>query len=411
MSGKCNTCSRPLEPDARFCAGCGSQVLPPPVQYCRGCGQANEDGTGFCRSCGQPFAAGPPADRPEVAKPPHIASPPPAGGNDDAALPQPLWKRPVALVGGGVIALALVVAGWTHRYEWLGLERPMATAGTMPAEGEQAALYVTADANVRDKPTARGTSIKSKIARGTRLTGTMRTGEDGKSLWLKLADGTGYVGAINLSGKPPPTLSRLFNDGEWFPTRPLELRAAPDMSSAVLETAPLGAPLVLAGLTDTGFAEAKLKRGGVGYFLAAGFSFEFGGKPIEITLSPSDCSYGQELGSLFATLEDRRAGDSNAALGKAYSSDEERDAALLAVDGKSRFETMNRSFQGLNLSAIGQHYESTSLYFKNDPGEVRRVFNSLGFVIGNDSTAQGLSVTRAAGEGARYGQSELSCGL
>ncbi len=419
MSGECNTCARPLEPDARFCPGCGSAVPPPPPppQYCRACGQLNDGNAGFCRGCGQSLAA--PAAEAPPAPPPPVATPAPAliWETGEVAPPQPLWKRPAVLVGGAIAALALLVAAWTHRYDWLGLERPAAPAGAMPDAGQEAQLYVIADANVRERPTAQGTGIKNKIARGTRVTGKMQTGEDGKSLWLKLADGSGYVGAVNLSGTEPPTLSRLFNDGEWYPTRPIELRAAPNMSSVVLDTAPLGTPLILAGLTDTGFAEAKLKKGGVGYFLASGFTFEFGGKPVDIKLSLSDCGFGQELGSLLATLEDRRAGDSNAALAKAYPSDEARDAALQAADSQSRYEKMNRTFQGLHLVAIGQHYESSSLYFSNDPGEVRRVFSGLGYSVANDgaivgdgSAVLGASIGRATDEGARYGQSELSCG-
>lgn len=101
--------------------------------------------------------------------------------------------------------------------------------------------------------------------RGTQISGVMQIGEDGTSQWFKLADGRGFVGAVNLSAIAPPKLA--FATGEWERILPMDcaLLAAPMADAAVKITIPAGAKLIEVGSTENDFWEYKLPKGGVGY--------------------------------------------------------------------------------------------------------------------------------------------------
>jgi hypothetical protein len=76
---------------------------------------------------------------------------------------------------------------------------------------------------------------------------------------------------------------------------------------------------------------------------------------------------------------------------------------------------LRRSFDGLSLTALGQHYESQSLYFVDPPAKVIAVFRDNGFNIGPDgifrATELYAAISGTRGEGAVYGKTELSCGV
>ena len=76
---------------------------------------------------------------------------------------------------------------------------------------------------------------------------------------------------------------------------------------------------------------------------------------------------------------------------------------------------MPRSFEGLSLTGIAQHYESQSLYFADPAAKVMDVFRAKGFKIGRDgqfpSTELYAGIATTRGEGAAYGKSELGCGV
>ena len=65
--------------------------------------------------------------------------------------------------------------------------------------GQEATYYIVAPANVRNRATAIGTAIVSQQPRGVAVTGIIELGENGSALWLRLADGSGYISATNLS--------------------------------------------------------------------------------------------------------------------------------------------------------------------------------------------------------------------
>ena len=132
--------------------------------------------------------------------------------------------------------------------------------------------YVIADANLRNRPTS-GSSNLSRVPRGRRLPGEWVTGEDGVSRWLRLADGTGFVSSVNLSSTAPPRLSTNLGEYAFRPSQDLQLHAQPSEMSSVVDTVPPGTLLILTGITANGFAEAKGRRGGVGYFESSGYDF------------------------------------------------------------------------------------------------------------------------------------------
>jgi hypothetical protein len=100
---------------------------------------------------------------------------------------------------------------------------------------------------------------------------------------------------------------------------------------------------------------------------------------------------------------------------KDYPNEEARAKALVAVEGRSTFEKLQRSYEGLTVTAIAQHYESQSVYFAEPAAKVIEVFRTKGYKVGRDgsipSTDLYAGVGNATGEGARYGKSDLSCGV
>jgi uncharacterized membrane protein (GlpM family) len=142
------------------------------------------------------------------------------------------------------------------------------TAATDPAiTGQETSLYIIADANVRDRATAQGSNVVTKIPRGAAITGTMEIGADQTSAWFKLADGRGYIGGVNLSPKQPPALAKTFADMKWNVETGTDVLESPTPGSAVVARLNFGDQTTIAGVTANGYAEVKRSRGGVGYFL------------------------------------------------------------------------------------------------------------------------------------------------
>jgi hypothetical protein len=98
-----------------------------------------------------------------------------------------------------------------------------------------------------------------------------------------------------------------------------------------------------------------------------------------------------------------------------YVSDEARDKALASIEGKSYYQRMERSFNGLSITAIAQHYESQSIYFSDAPDKVIAAFRGAGHKIGRDgqfpATELYAGIGATAGEGRSYGKTDLSCGV
>ncbi|WP_298600699.1 zinc-ribbon domain-containing protein [uncultured Sphingorhabdus sp.] len=393
------------------------------AKYCIQCGTALNEGARFCGQCGAvvPVAG---VDSPATASEPLAATPAYAavehyepasdGGVDDKKGPN--WL----LIGGGAGLIVLLVL-----YYFLFLHDDMAGDSLedriQPTEvSEEVAIskefYAVTEANIRDKASTEGSTVLGKLSRGTAATGKLIVGGDGTSNWLELADGRGYIAAITLSEIQPPEIVKPLGDKSWTTDQAIEIWAQPDTASPLVDRVAAGTPLTLFGITANDFIEVKLKKGGVGYIADGARIAELAnGKPIALAFNPNSCSFGPEIDALFSKMGDRIRANYKALENKEYPSEEARAKALVAVEGRSTFEKLQRSFEGLTVTAIAQHYESQSVYFADPASRVIEVLRSKGYKIGKDgsipSTDLYAGVGGTSGEGARYGKSDLSCGV
>lgn len=277
-------------------------------------------------------------------------------------------------------------------------------------------MFAMAEVNIRDKPTTTGSAIIGKLSRGSAVTGVVKASADGGGDWLELADGKGFIATANLSDTQPPEIAKALGDKVWTADTRLDIWAQPDTASSLVEKVSEGTRLTLSGLTANDFIEIKLRGGGVGYIAdGAAILARLGGRPIAISFNPATCNFGGELGTEFEKLSARVRAQWEALEDREYANDAAREKAYAAVEGKSTYARLPRSFEGLSLTAIGLHYESQSLYFADPAARVIEVFRGKGFRIdgnGNFPSTElyaGISTTR--GEGTAYGKSELGCGV
>lgn len=399
------------------------------VKFCAACGAANTPDARYCAKCGSAIADPVqmerlPEDAPAIAQPAPVMEPTPAEPVTDPVFenaaadekPARNWLFIVGAVGTLLLVGAL--------YFWLFVADDMRdTAGGSSGEdaevadsGEVQQMFVMTEANIRDKATTVGSTILGKMPRGSAVTGLVKLGEDGTSEWLQLQDGKGFIATVNLSDVEPPEITKALNDKVWVADGAIDIWSRPDSSSDLLDRVSEGTKITLSGLTPNDYIEVKLGKGGVGYLAnGAAILARLGGRPIVLSFNPQTCAFGGEIGAEFAKIGAKLRAQWQELENKDFVDDEARDKAYAAAEGKSSYVKLQRSFEGLSLTAIGQHYESQSLYFADPPAKVIEVFRGKGFRIGNDGTFPstelyaGISATR--GEGAAYGKSELGCGV
>lgn len=411
------------------------------ITFCKACDAPLQSGAAFCSKCGTPVADAPAmgADRPQVseeavalpiagpaAMPSSIADAAagetaPPGPADNGAAEIPARNTNWLLIGGAIGTLLVISLIYFMLFVRDDLENSpnsgAANAGTEEIAGQQKQLFAMTEANIRDKPTTVGSVILGKMPRGSAVTGRLVNGsDDPASNWLELADGKGYISAVNLSDAKPPELVKLLNDKVWTADVDIDIWKAPDSTSELVTRANSGTKLTLSGLTANDFIEVKLKSGGVGYIAnAADIMARVGGKPIALSFNPNSCDFGPEISAIFNSLAAQSRKESEEAEDRDYPNDDARDAALSRLEGKSYYQKLQRSFNGLSVTGVAQHYESQSVYFADPPAKVIEIFRSLGFKIDNGGQFPtgdlyaGIVGTR--GEGAAYGKSELSCGV
>lgn len=117
------------------------------------------------------------------------------------------------IIAGAVVLLlgALVAYLFLTRDQSAAPTEPTTAAASAPAPAEPAAVgaevvkYVTSQTNIRNVATAQGpdSRVVGTLSRGQQVRGTMHQGLSGSTYWFKLADGRGWVSAINLSDGPP----------------------------------------------------------------------------------------------------------------------------------------------------------------------------------------------------------------
>lgn len=393
------------------------------AKFCNQCGATLHDGARFCGECGAPV----PSDTIAPAAPPPAASTAssPAADEDipvyveaegDAAVAKkPNWL----LIGGGVLILALLLAYYMiflRDDASGGLEDRVSGNAEQVEEAQSKAYFAVADANIRDKATTEGTKILGKVARGNSVTGKAILGEDGTSNWLELDDGAGFVALVNLSETEPPEIVKPLGDKNWVADSAIEIWSQPDTTSNLVDRVAAGTTLTLFGLTANDFIEVKLKKGGVGYIAdGAKIAERANGKPIALAFNANSCSFGPEIDALFSKMGDRIRANYKTLENKDYPNEEARAKALVAVEGRSTFDKLQRSYEGLTVTAIAQHYESQSVYFAEPAAKVIEVFRTKGYKVGRDGSIPSndlyAGIGNATGEGARYGKSDLSCGV
>jgi uncharacterized protein YgiM (DUF1202 family) len=365
-------------------------------QVCASCGATSANQAAFCASCGRALK---PKMAPKSAK---------SAANRD-------WRMPfVAVVA--VLAMAAL-------YFWLFIADDLKRGSDMPTtEAGEASnpdaqiFFAMTDANLRSKPTLSGSDILGKLPRGSQVTGTIQQGSGVDGGWLELSDGNGFVALVNLSQNKPPALVKALNDQLWVADGLIDVWATTLADSNLLDRLREGAQLTLVGTTADNFVEVKLADGRYGYLAdAPSILARIGGKPIAIGFNPQTCSFSGEIGAEFAKIGAQLRAQWQALEAKEFANEAARQKAYAAVEGKSKYLRLRRSFEGLSLTGLAQHYESQSLYFDDSPAKVMDVFRAQGFDIGRDGLFTGTElyagIAATRGEGAAYGKTELGCGV
>jgi hypothetical protein len=235
----------------KFCVGCGTKINAQ-EKFCGGCGQSITE------------SAAPAVNSLDALET--------AAAHETTA---PLVNRKSGLIAGGLVVLAAVTGFGLYAYTGAGKTGVSSqslgtTEGTTPDDEANALVkYLIADANIRAHANAKDAAIVTKLKRGTMVIGSAKQGDDPTSQWLKLSDGRGFISLVNLSDIEPPKLATTLNDQSWFPTSDLTIKQAPDASSPAKTAAKAGNTYYLAGITENGFVEVKLGKGGVGYVSTA----------------------------------------------------------------------------------------------------------------------------------------------
>lgn len=363
---------------------------------CASCGATAANEAAFCASCGR-------ALQPKMVK---------KSAKPSANRP---WRKPFAVVFA-VLVIAVL-------YFWLfiadDLKRDLGNPATEVGEAsnpEAQIFFAMTDANLRNKPAINGSEILGKLPRGSQVTGIIQPGSGVDGGWLELSDGNGFVALANLSQYKPPVLVQSLNDQPWVADGLIDVWATTLADSELVDRLRAGAALTLVGTTADNFVEVKLADGRYGYLVdAPSILARIQGKPIAIGFNPQTCSFSGEIGAEFAKIGVQLRDQWQALEAKEFASEAARQKAYAAMEGKSKYLKLRRSFEGLSLTGLGQHYESQSLYFDDAPAKVIEVFRAQGFDVGRDGvfteTELYAAIVATRGEGAAYGKTELGCGV
>ncbi len=324
----------------------------------------------------------------------------------------------------GAVICAMFVLGALYYWMFLSddVARPVApvTIATKPIDekAEATALFAVTQANIRNRASTKGSDVVGKLARGAAANGRLALGEDGTSNWLELADGRGFVSAVNLSETAPPKLTKELADRVITVKDPVDVWAKPDDSSNLLLRVPAGGKLTLVGITANDFLEVKMKQGGVGYVGKAAELLAtptVTAPPIAINFSVASCGYGGEIDGIIAKLFAKAQAFSKSVEDADYPDDEARNAALGSLSNKQYHQRLERSYAGLTVTGVSQQYESSSVFFAEPIDTVIAAFRAQGSKVSAsgrfpDAEVTGASIGTTSGTSAAYGKSELSCG-
>lgn len=255
------------------------------------------------------------------------------------------------------------------------------------------ALFVAADANVRDKPTTAGSNVVSKLKRGSEVKGDVVAGAKGDQ-WLKLEGQEAYISMINLTKDAPVALvSTSSSDATIKMQCPVLVR--PEAGAAVKVTLASGAKVKITGLTENGYAEFALPRGGSGYVESEGKPCLSGGEALAINFDPGACDFGPEIEAFF------------------------RKVTPVENEGDTSYTAVNRSFRGVPVNSAFTAWETSGLTFDGSIAEVRAAFLAAGYKLDADNNfippADSEAVASASldprNPSDKRGRTQLSCGV
>lgn len=158
----------------------------------------------------------------------------------------------------------------------------------------------------------------------------------------------------------------------------------------------------------------KLADGG---YIWDGNLAERGGanSPIRIPFSNADYSFGPDIEPYMRDAAEQSTVRSEAVGGLP---EKERAAAYAELEGQSFYARVpNRRWRGLTVTAVAQHYEAGSIYFRDDVAATRRAFAAAGvrfdeegIVDPDNNDLLSCSIGPVRAEDRAYGASALTCG-
>ena len=320
------------------------------------------------------------------------------GGDDDDRPSRPIWPwlaGAALLVVGGVLAYGFMQDGRELT--------PITDTGSGAGETTSGApatvinprvsLFVAADANVRDKPTVSGSNVVSKLKRGSEVKGDIVAGAKGDQ-WLKLEGQEAYVSMINLMKDAPAILVSTSSTDATIKTR-CSVLARAESGAPVKVTLDPGAKIKVTGLTEGGFAEFALPRGGSGYVANEGKACLSGGEELVINFDPGACDFGSEIEGFF------------------------KKATPVNNEGDTSYTAVNRSFKGIPVNSAFTAWETTGLTFDGSIAQVRAAFLAAGykldaennFIPPADSEAVASASLDPRNPSDKRGRTQLSCGV
>jgi hypothetical protein len=220
-------------------------------------------------------------DRPKASAntAPSPPSPPVAEQKSASPTSAPTHQEPVARPLGNrkgfiVFYAALFLLAVLVLISLLGGPRQVPAQSPAPVVAAPVTLYALRDDTVvRSQPTAIGSYSPGNLHRGDPVTGEWQAANTAGYRWLKITSGqwTGdYVWDRNLAESPPPALVTTFNTFETTGAL-TDVYPRPDLSATKLQTVSPGRRIFVSGEIEGGWYEIRLRRGGVGYALAADF--------------------------------------------------------------------------------------------------------------------------------------------
>jgi hypothetical protein len=130
------------------------------------------------------------------------------------------------------------------------------------------------------------------------------------------------------------------------------------------------------------------------------------GEPVALSISNRDCEWGSALESYYDRVIAQRR--------HAFA-----DNTTVPEDMSFFASVPNRRWRGLTVTGVAIHYESSSIYFREPVDVVRRALAAAGVTVGADGgipirseeAVEVQSIQTTSGEAARYGATDLNCGV